>query len=260
MKGMRRRPGARRTGLVGCESHALYGVGCDRAGRVAGAILLACVLWAGLLAAPSFAQTISARVVGVIDGDTVDVLTPEHRQIRIRLAQIDAPEHDQPWGYKSKQALSALVFNKDVTVNARSQDRYGRTVAMLSVGPLDVNQQMVREGAAWAYSQYVTDPSMFALEDQARARHEGLWSLPSSQTMPPWEWRHGGKGLASTNQMRTMAAPATSNAGHFQCGAKLYCREMSSCAEATYYLKVCGLRRLDGDGDGVPCERLCGHH
>jgi hypothetical protein len=43
----------------------------------------------------------------------------------------------------------------------------------------------------------------------------------------------------------------------FSCGTKRKCGEMSSCAEARFYLEECGLTRLDGDGDGVPCEALC---
>lgn len=42
------------------------------------------------------------------------------------------------------------------------------------------------------------------------------------------------------------------------CGAKRYCGDMANCAEAAHYLRDCGLRRLDGDGDGIPCETLCG--
>jgi hypothetical protein len=42
----------------------------------------------------------------------------------------------------------------------------------------------------------------------------------------------------------------------FRCGSKRYCGEMASCAEARFYLKACGLTRLDGDADGVPCEDL----
>jgi hypothetical protein len=52
-------------------------------------------------------------------------------------------------------------------------------------------------------------------------------------------------------------APAKSTK---DCGSKYYCREMSSCAEAMHYYKNCGLDRLDGDNDGVPCESICGHH
>ena len=42
-----------------------------------------------------------------------------------------------------------------------------------------------------------------------------------------------------------------------KCGGKRYCTQMTSCAEAQFYLKQCGLRKLDKDGDGVPCESLC---
>lgn len=44
----------------------------------------------------------------------------------------------------------------------------------------------------------------------------------------------------------------------FQCGGKRTCGEMNSCAEANHYLDQCGVSRLDGDGDGVPCETICG--
>lgn len=47
----------------------------------------------------------------------------------------------------------------------------------------------------------------------------------------------------------------------FSCenGYYKYCRDMSSCREAKYYFNQCGISRLDGDNDGVPCERICGH-
>ena len=41
------------------------------------------------------------------------------------------------------------------------------------------------------------------------------------------------------------------------CGSKPYCRQMNSCEEARALLSQCGLGRLDGDKDGVPCEVLC---
>jgi len=63
-----------------------------------------------------------------------------------------------------------------------------------------------------------------------------------------WEWRHGGRQPAQ-------AAPAERAAA--ACGSKRYCREMVSCEEARHYLSACGLTRLDGDGDGVPCDALC---
>lgn len=73
--------------------------------------------------------------------------------------------------------------------------------------------------------------------------------------------------VAPAPQMRAPPIPAPSRAisgdsglregASFQCGAKRVCRQMDSCAEANFYLNQCGLGRLDGDGDGIPCESIC---
>ena len=57
------------------------------------------------------AQTHEGRVVGVSDGDTLTVLM-SGRQVKIRLAEIDAPEKSQAFGQRAKQSLSDLVFSK----------------------------------------------------------------------------------------------------------------------------------------------------
>ena len=66
-------------------------------------------------------------------------------------------------------------------------DRYGRTLGRVYVGGVDVNAEMIRQGAAWAYRQYLKDPSLLRLEAQARAAQRGLWGLPEAQRCPPWE-------------------------------------------------------------------------
>ena len=66
------------------------------------------------------------RVVGVTDGDTIRVLTPGNQQNRIRLAFIDAPEKGQAFGQRAKQAMSELVFGKEVELRPHTTDRYGR--------------------------------------------------------------------------------------------------------------------------------------
>jgi len=44
----------------------------------------------------------------------------------------------------------------------------------------------------------------------------------------------------------------------FSCSnKKKYCKQMTSCEEAMFYLQQCGLKRLDRDKDGIPCERIC---
>jgi endonuclease YncB( thermonuclease family) len=213
------------------------------------AALLAIVLVFQILfhALPAIAAPadVSGRIVGISDGDTVTLLTAEKRQIRVRLHGIDAPERKQPWGEKAKQALSDLCFGKEATAAYVDTDRYGRMVARIKVDGVDVNAEMVRQGAAWVYRKYTDDPHLLALEDEARSASRGLWSLPPSGRVPPWEWR------------RTSSSPATRPAAREACGTKRTCAEMSSCAEALHYLTACGRSRLDGDRDGVPCEALC---
>ena len=114
----------------------------------------------------------------------------------------------------------------------------------------DINREMVWDGHAWAYRKYLADETLIGDEDYARANSLGLWSLPELDRMPPWEWRHGGKGVPSK-----VDRPQVSE--ELSCGSKRYCGEMASCDEARFYLKECGLTRLDGDADGVPCEDVC---
>jgi endonuclease YncB( thermonuclease family) len=138
-----------------------------------------------------FAADLSGGVVGIADGDTFTLLTSDMQQVKIRLAEIDAPESGQPYGNKSKQALSGLIFGKDVRVVVQTKDRYGRTVGRPYVGDLDVCEEMVRIGAAWVYRQYVVDESLFDVENDAREAKRGIWGLPESDQVEPWNWRRG---------------------------------------------------------------------
>jgi endonuclease YncB( thermonuclease family) len=210
-------------------------------------VALLVILGAGL----ADGAELTGRVVRVTDGDTLTLLTPQRRQLTIRLTEIDAPEGGQPWGARSKQALSQLVFRRDVRIMESGKDQYGRTLGRIYVGATDVSAEMVRTGSAWAYRQYLTDPSLLTLEQEARNAKRGLWSLPANQIVAPWEWRNG-----TPAPVASFPRPAPQASGQ-ACGDKRYCSEMSSCAEARHYLNVCGVPSLDGDRDGVPCENIC---
>lgn len=129
---------------------------------------------------------LSGPVVAILDGDTIDVLV-DSRPVRIRLAQIDAPEKKQAFGTRSRQALSAMVFRQVVTVAEAGPDRYGRTLGTVFAAGVNVNAAMVDQGMAWAYRQYVTDRSLIQLEAQARAARRGLWVDPAP--VEPWLFR-----------------------------------------------------------------------
>jgi endonuclease YncB( thermonuclease family) len=193
------------------------------------------------------AETITGKVVEVSDGDTITILVPGNNQRKVRLAEIDAPERGQPYGSKAAQMLADMVAGRSVQVRSNGADRYGRTIGRVFSSGRDVNKSMVEMGGAWVYRQYMTDPDFLMVEKKARASMAGLWALPESERIPPWDWRrHKRKPVASV-------APSTPGA----CGMKSTCGEMSSCAEARFYLKSCGIHRLDGDGDGTPCESIC---
>lgn len=124
----------------------------------------------------SFAsEPYTAKVVAVIDGDTLKILTTDKTQVKIRLAEIDCPEKKQPWGQKAKQALSDYVFGKMVEVQPQKKDRYGRVIGHIYIDGLNINREMVRFGHCWVYRKYSKDPSMIDLETDARVNKKGLW-------------------------------------------------------------------------------------
>lgn len=135
----------------------------------------------------AYAEKIECRVVGITDGDTLTCLSAERRQIKVRLAQIDAPERAQPFGQRSKRALSELVFSRNVVLDVESTDRYRRSVATVIVAGKDINLEMVRTGMAWAYDRYVHDPRYFVVQRNAKDNRVGLWADKSP--IRPSEWR-----------------------------------------------------------------------
>lgn len=140
-----------------------------------------------LLAALPAGADVPVRVVAVRDGDTVTVLDNQ-RQLRVRLSEIDAPELGQPFGKRSKMALSELCFGKAAELEVRGRDRYGRVLGRLKCDGLDANAEQVRRGYAWVYTRYASaDSPLYALQLDAQAARRGLWF--DRAPTPPWEWR-----------------------------------------------------------------------
>ena len=221
---------------------------------------LRCVIGVTLLLIVSLAEAadFSGKVIAVLDGDTLLVLRNNH-PVKVRLAEIDAPEKMQTFGETSKRSLSDMVLGKQIKVSSQAVDKYGRMVAHLDLNGLDVNAEQIRRGMAWEYSNFHSNKTLIALQDEARQAPRGLWAL--SDPMPPWEWRKQHPSTFSTQPnaaVLSVATHANTTAHDPGCGNKKRCSEMPSCEEAKYYLAQCGVKSLDGDGDGVPCENLCG--
>lgn len=133
-------------------------------------------------------EEVEVTVVGISDGDTLTGLTSDRRQLRVRLAEIDAPESSQAYGQQSKRSLSQLCFGKVARLEIQSEDRYGRKVAGVFCGGESAQKHQLKAGLAWVYDRYVHDKSLYVLQYDARRQRIGLWADPSAQ--PPWEYRH----------------------------------------------------------------------
>ena len=207
-------------------------------------------MWYQLLGLALFvACSASAEpVVRVKDGDTITVRSGGD-EVDIRLADIDAPESDQPRGPEARRVLQALLDGREAELGLVGGDAYQRIVARVSAGGIDVNAEMVRRGLAWVLRDYDPAPQLIQLEDDARAAARGLWA--DADPVPPWVWRKSAAERAAAARAAPLVIPSV------ECGTKRYCREMQSCAEALGFLRQCKVATIDGDSDGMPCEQLC---
>lgn len=210
------------------------------------------ILLSSIFPVQAMAQTsISCKVVSISDGDSFTCLTPAKKNIKVRMNQIDAPERQQDFGNAARRKLSEMIYLKNVRLTSYGKDKYKRVLAEVFVNNQNINQKMVESGYAWAYREYLQSEKYLSLEQQARNNLLGLWSQPNP--IYPSDFRK-----QKTGQKKTQTKKIGSNKkSAFSCGQKNYCKEMNSCAEARFHLQQCGLHRLDGDGDGRPCESLC---
>ena len=190
----------------------------------------------------------AATVISVGDGDTITV-TNGAQKIRVRLACIDAPETSQsPYGMESRQALQKMLsIGAEVTVRTKATDRYGRTVGEVLKAGTNINQSLVGSGNAFVYWQYISgcDRQTYSrLENDARLRKLGVWSVPGG-IQRPWDYRRNRKGASS----------ASSSGGSSSSSGKYRCKEIGSWDKAQALLKQ-GHTYLDRDGDGEACESL----
>ena len=125
----------------------------------------------------------------VVDGDTIWI-----GETKIRLSGIDAPEMKQTCqtpknnqskcGVLSKQFLSGLLRNVEITCKGDGKDRYGRLLAVCFIDWMDINEQIVMEGWALAYRKYSED--YVRAENYAKSMRRGIWK---TEFVAPWEWR-----------------------------------------------------------------------
>jgi len=201
------------------------------------------LLLAGLLTAapPRATSELTGRVIRVSDGDTARVLVGT-QPVTVRLEGIDAPETGQAFGNRSKQALSAIVFGKTVTVRKTGEDRFGRALGFIIVDGVNANAKMVEDGWAWHYKKYSSDERLRSLEREARDAKRGLWADPNP--VAPWDFRA---------IRRAPRADLISGSGEYWLNTSSGVRHNSTCEN----FKNTRRGRVCSKTEGRPCG-ICG--
>ena len=138
----------------------------------------------------TFCQTtLTAKVVGIKDGDTVVVLDSLNNQITLRLAEVDCPEKNQPFGTKAKQFTSDKVYLKTIKYVVTDKDRYGRSIAMIYYDEDNkyLSAEIIKKGMGWHYKRYSTSKELADLEINAKKNKLGL--LIDNNPIEPSQFR-----------------------------------------------------------------------
>ncbi|MCP9822935.1 thermonuclease family protein [Cyanobium sp. L1E-Cus] len=208
-------------------------------------ILLGVALWASVAGpAEVQGQSVRATVLSIGDGDTIRV-RQAGRALTVRLACIDAPETAQsPWGQQARRYLQQrLPIGREVTLEVKTTDRYGRTVAEV-ISDINLNLVMVEDGQAFAYRQYLggCDAKEYLDAEFRASRHRyGVWQVEGGITRP-WDFRRSPRGRSISD-------------GTTPGGRRYRCSEIGSYARAQELLRQ-GHTYLDSNRDGEACESL----
>jgi endonuclease YncB( thermonuclease family) len=126
-------------------------------------------------------QRVTAQVVAVIDGDTVDILIPPARRVRVRLHGVDTPEIGEPFYQEARVFTRVLMFSRTVVVSGKDADVYGRLVARISVDGNDASEAIIAAGLGCTFRRYISDPLLDAALSRARAARRGFWAAETRQ-------------------------------------------------------------------------------
>ncbi len=215
------------------------------------------------MASAQAAGTLQATVARVTDGDSLwlEPLSPG-APVELRLEGIDAPEICQAWGPEAKQALADLVLGRQVSVKTSGRDTHGRTLGTVYLGTQNINKTLVQEGHAWS-TRYKYDRGPYVADERmAKALSRGL--NRDGGAIMPRDFRRlngpcapGGVSQAAAAAPSSLAPVAVTPPARaaYRCDGRTRCAQMRSCEEATWFLQNCPGVEMDGNRDGVPCEK-----
>jgi micrococcal nuclease len=156
------------------------------------------------------AEAITGTIDSVIEGDSITIIS-KGKEVEIRLFGIDTPEKTQAFGQSAKNFTGAMASRGEIRAEPITKDQYGKTVAMVFVNGINLNEQIVSQGFGWVYRQdckesYCAD--WLKLESNAKASQKGLWA--DANPTPPWEYRKNQRSGGENNGLKLTAAPSTS--------------------------------------------------
>ena len=106
--------------------------------------------------------TFKAKVVNVVDGDTIDCEIDLGFRIsikqRIRLARIDTPERKQDGFQAAKDYLHQRILGKQIILKISSRSKWGYYLGEIYLGDKNINQELVTEGHAVEYDGGTKSP------------------------------------------------------------------------------------------------------
>jgi len=156
-------------------------------------LIAALTIFINAHASQNIIRTVTGTVTKVSDGDTIHITTPERTKLKVRLYGIDAPEtpkinrqsgqvHQpgQPYSEEAQKALKDKIMGKQVKLEILDIDKYRRMVGMVWLDDRNINLEMVREGYAEAFIEYLKPPyraQFLEAEREAKSARLGIWSL-----------------------------------------------------------------------------------
>ncbi len=156
-------------------------------------LIAALTIFINAYASQNIIRTVTGTVTKVSDGDTIHITTPEQTKLKVRLYGIDAPEtpkinrqsgkvHQpgQPFSEEAQKALKDKIMGKQVKLEILDIDKYKRMVCMVWLDDRNINLEMVREGYAEAFIEYLKPPYrtvFLKAEREAKSARLGIWSL-----------------------------------------------------------------------------------
>jgi len=141
-------------------------------------------------AAPVFAEDFDGFIIGVLEGDTIQVMNGSEVLV-FRLDGVDAPEIGQPYGTDAYAFTVSLALGKKAHVVTKAAQAWGIQAAVISLASgLNLSHELLKAGLAWWDRINVPhNDSLWKLEREARTLRRGLWD--DADPIPPWEWRKG---------------------------------------------------------------------